>query len=168
MARGAMSRDEVFLQFQWRDRYGLVWTVRFYANPTGFSGVVRSTRVREKGWISIRADGDDAEKQDPMAFVNDVRVDRRIEDRGLGSMLVRESIKECMRRGHKGMQGNLSNADRVRFPKLKHFYEKLGFSVVIYSEDQPSTQSRGAGKIEMVFEDAGHDDCGGRWVGGCD
>ena len=88
-----------------------------------------------------------------MAFVNDVRVDRSIEDRGLGSLLVREAIEECKRRGHKGMYGYLSDVDIGHFPKLEYFYRKLGFSVSFNDMTRPDYRYNRAGTIEMVFDD---------------
>ena len=146
-----MTREDTFLRFQWRDKYGLLWIVAFSESPIGFSGFLASRQVRGTGLIYVQTHDTNDQRQ-PMAFVNDVRVDPSIENRGLGSMLIREAIKECMRRGHKGMGGHLSEVDRGRFPKLKYFYERLGFSVTIYSENQPSSRSGWAGKIEMVFD----------------
>ena len=88
-----------------------------------------------------------------IARLIDVRVDRRVEDRGIGSMLVKEAIAECKRRGNKGIYGDLSIADKDYFPKLEHFYEKLGFSVVFYEKDHPADGGWRVGKIEMLFED---------------
>ena len=67
-------------------------------------------------------------------------------------MLVREAIEECRRRGYKGIHGYLSYVDRGHFRKTKHFYEKLGFSVVFYAEEHPDYRFERVGKIEMVFD----------------
>ena len=88
----------------------------------------------------------------PIARVDDVKIDAPFENYGMGSMLVGEAIKECERLGNKGIHGYLSDADKDHFPKLKHFYEKLGFSVVFYSEDHPDYQIARAGKVEMDFD----------------
>ena len=86
-----------------------------------------------------------------MALLNNVKVDCHIENRGLGSMLVRETIEECKRRGHKGICGYLSDVDRDHFPKLKYFYKKLEFSVGFYDVKHPVYQFNRVGKIEMLF-----------------
>ena len=67
-------------------------------------------------------------------------------------MLVREVIKECKRRGHEGIEGKLSDADSDHFDKLKHFYEKLGFSVGFYTEEHPDYRFDRVGEVEMVFD----------------
>ena len=90
-------------------------------------------------------------RKQSMAFLNDVRVDDRIENRGLGSMLVREAIEECKRRGHKGLYGHLSEVDKDHFSKLKHFYGRLGFSIVFYGTTHPNYKFNRVGKIEMAF-----------------
>ena len=86
-----------------------------------------------------------------MAHLTDVRVERRMENRGAGSMLVRRAIEECKRRGHKGIEGDLSSVDMDHFDKLKHFYEKLGFTVIFYEPEHPDYRNPWDGKIEMTF-----------------
>ena len=146
-----MANDDTFMKFQWQDRSGPAWNVEFDNLPVGFSGFAASKYERGTGIIYVQTHDIYAHKQS-MAFLHDVRVDSHIENRGLGSMRVREAIEECKRRGHKGICGYLSDVDIDHFPKLKYFYEKLWFSVVIYSEDQPKHQSSWAGKVEMIFE----------------
>ena len=146
-----MTNDDVFHRFQWEDRNGLTWNVEFIEGSGGFSAYAKSEHVRGRGEAHVQTHDIDGQKQ-PTARLDDVRVDSLIEDRGLGSMLVREAIEECKRRGHKGVYGYLSDVDRDHFPKLKHFYKNLGFSVVIYSEERPKHQTSWAGKIEMLFD----------------
>ncbi len=145
-----MTHDDVFLRFQWQDRCGVVWTVGFTEEPWGFSGFMASRQIRGTGlvYVHTRVSG----QIRPIAFLNDVRVDSHVEDRGLGSMLIKEAIEECMRRGHKGIYGYLSDVDIGRFPKLKYFYEKLGFSVAFHDMKRPDYRYDRAGKLEMVFD----------------
>lgn len=146
-----MTHDDIFLRFLWRDRYGLIWSVRFAENPVGFSGYVASKGVRETGSVHLQTHDIDDQKQS-MARLADVRVDAPIENRGLGSMLVRKAIEECIRSGHKGVYGYLSEADGDHFLKLKHFYQKLGFSVGFYSEEHPDYRFDRVGEVEMIFD----------------
>ena len=145
--------DDIFRKFQWRDRAGLIWLVGFYNNPGGFRGYAAPKHERGSGKIHVQTTISDSEKQS-MAFLIDVEVEGYNENRGLGSMLVRESIEECRKRGHQGIYGYLSEADADHFPKLKHFYEKLGFSVIFYDRTRPGYRFNRAGKIEMTFNNA--------------
>ena len=43
-----------------------------------------------------------------MAHLMDVEVNERMENRGAGSMLVGQAIEECKRRGHEGIEGEIS------------------------------------------------------------
>ena len=86
-----------------------------------------------------------------MAYLTDVQVDKYLENRGVGSMLVGEAIKECKLRGHKGIEGDLSNVDSDHFDKLEYFYEKLGFTVVFYEPEHPDYSPRRVGKVELIF-----------------
>lgn len=146
-----MSHGDVFLRFQWQDRCGVVWIVGLTEEPWGFSGFMASKQVRGTGliYVQTRVSG----QEQPTAFLNDVRVDSHVENRGLGSMLVRKAIEECIRRGHKGIYGYLSEADWDHFPKLKHFYEKLGFSIGFYVEEHPDYRFDRVGEVDMVFND---------------
>ena len=93
----------------------------------------------------------DSQRQLPMACLLDVEVNERMENRGAGSMLVGEAIEECKRRGHVGIEGKISSVDSDHFDKLKHFYEKLGFTVVFYAPEHPDYRHNRVGKIEMLF-----------------
>ena len=88
----------------------------------------------------------------PIARLNDLQVSAPFENRGMGSMLVREALEICKRLGHEGMDGDLSMVDSDHFDKLKHFYEKLGFSVVFYSPGDPDYRISRVGKIDIKFE----------------
>ena len=145
-----MADDDMIHRFQWQDGYGLIWHVGFYNHAVGFSAIAVSDNQRGTGAIYLRTHDIRSQKQ-PMAFLNDVRVDGRIENRGMGSMLVRAAIEECKRRGHKGLYGHFSEVDFDHFSKLKYFYEKLGFSVVFYGTRHPEYKYTRAGKIEMAF-----------------
>ncbi len=146
-----MTRDDVFLRFQWQDRGGLVWTVGFTEEPVGFSGFMASKQVRGTGLVHVQTRNIYSQKL-LRARLSDVRISSpHIENRGMGSMLVREAIEECIRRGHKGIYGYLSNVDRDHFQKLKHFYKKLGFSVGFYAVEHPDYRFDRVGKIEMCI-----------------
>ena len=148
-----MTSDREFKRFRWRDRGQYIWDVYFVVTPIGFSGFVVSRHTRKSSLIYVQT-LDQHSQQQLIARIADVRVDRQVENRGIGSMLVREVISECKRRGHKGIDGYLSSVDRDHFSKLKQFYEKLGFSVVFYEKDHPADYNRpGVGKIEMFLDD---------------
>ena len=142
--------DDIFRKFQWQDRAGLIWLVGFYNDPGGFRGYATPRHERGSGKINVQTTISDSERQS-MAFLIDVEVDGRNENRGLGSMLVRKSMEECRKRGHQGIYGYLSEVDADHFLKLKHFYEKLGLSVVFYGEEHPDYRFNRAGKIDLVF-----------------
>lgn len=55
----------------------------------------------------------------------------RIEDRGYGSILLRNLIKFTEELGIKTINGNLSSADSDHFDKLDYLYSKYGFKVNI-------------------------------------
>ncbi len=146
-----MTSDDVVLRFQWKDKCGAVWNVEFSEYPGSLFGYAESRQVYGKGVVFVQTSDIHSQKQS-IARLNDVQVDSPIENRGLGSMLVRKVIEECKRRGHKGVDGYLSSVDRDHFQKLKYFYQKLGFSVALYTEEHPDYQISRVGKIEMDFE----------------
>ena len=151
-----MARDDVLSRFQWRDRGGILWTVQFSDIQVGFRGFMVSGQVSGTGAVYVQTHNIGSRRQS-MARLSDVRISASVENRGLGSMLVREAIKECERRRHEGIDGYLSSVDWDHFQKLKHFYKELGFSVVFYSEDQPDYRFDRVGKIEMLFDNVRED-----------
>lgn len=54
-----------------------------------------------------------------------------IENKGYGSILLRNAIKVANQLGCKTITGNLSEVDSDHFDKLRHLYEKYGFKVDI-------------------------------------
>ena len=148
-----MTYEGMFHEFQWEDRKSVAWNVGFFNHFTGFAGLAEGLD-HGMGKVYVQTHDIPTRKQ-AMAYLQDVRVDGPIENRGLGSMLVREAIEECKRRGHKGICGHLSEVDRGHFSKLKHFYERLGFSVVFYGTTHPDYKFNRVGKIEMIFNDTG-------------
>lgn len=55
----------------------------------------------------------------------------RVENRGYGSILLRNLINLAQELGVKTITGNLSPVDGDHFDKLRHIYEKFGFEVRI-------------------------------------
>ena len=149
-----MDFSDASRQFQWQDRYGLVWDIYVYDDDTLISWFARP---RYDGYIGgtnlahVSTHTFDPLRKLPKARLLDVQVDRYLENRGTGSMLVGEAIEECKRRGHMGIEGKISSVDSDHFDKLKHFYEKLGFSVVFYEPEHPDYRPGRVGKIEMLF-----------------
>lgn len=150
---GSVSPGDEYLRFQWTDRSGLIWHVVFYNGKMGFSGYTASVHERGTGAIHVQTH-DEGFRMLSMAYLTDVRVDSRIENRGIGSMLASRAIDECKQRGHEGIEGFLSDADIDHFPKLKRFYNKLGFSVVFSDPKDADYRYNRAGEIEMIFNSA--------------
>ena len=90
----------------------------------------------------------------PMMFARlvDVEVDAEVQNRGVGSMLIRAAMNDCRSLGSLGMDGEISSVDKNHFPKLRHFYEKLGFSFVLYDADQLDGRTNPVGNIEIRFD----------------
>ena len=149
-----MTHHDVFLRFQWADRHGLIWTVAFTEEPWGFSGFMASSQVHGTGLVEVQT-RDIHSQEHSMARLCNVWVCSKMENRGLGSMLVGKVIEECSRREHKGIDGYLSDVDSDHFTKLRYFYEKLGFSFVFYDVKHPDYRYDRVGKIEMLFNDVG-------------
>ena len=145
-----MTRRGYFSKFQWRDRLGKIWTVQFDRSPIGFTARVTSGIKLRAGVIHVRTHSI-GDPEPSIARLNDIQVDAPFENRGMGSMLVREALEICKRLGQEGMDGDLSIVDSDHFDKLRHFYEKLGFSVVFYSPGDPDYRISRVGKIEMLF-----------------
>ncbi len=88
----------------------------------------------------------------PMAALDDIRVQAEAENRGVGSVLLEEVIETCRTRGHSGIEGRLGRRDSGHFDKLKHFYEKHGFTVTFHSPDDPAYDPEWPGETRLVFQ----------------
>ena len=147
-----------------QDKRGVVWDVYQIDSPNmiswyaqsecvevGCEAHVKTQKIIENSLTAYDPVTNAHLRQLPMAILGDVRVDEQLENRGLGSMLVREAIAECEKRGHKGIQGTLSRVDAGHFDKLEHFYTSLGFSVVFFRPEDPEFSSGWRGKVELAF-----------------
>lgn len=145
--------------FAWRDRTGLTWrfrqeegieTVSWYGLPNGYNnGCVAHVKTHQ-------IDLGDSEDEDTVRLLEigrlvDVRVDSSMENRGVGSMLVKAAIEVSKRRGNLGMDGKISRVDRDHFDKLKHFYEKLGFDFELFDAERLDARSNTVGRVFMRF-----------------
>lgn len=146
-----MASRDYFSKFQWRDRLGKIWTVQFAKSPIGFSARVTSGTRLQPGVMHVQTHST-GDPKPHIARLNDLQVAAPNEDRGMGSMLVKEALEICRRLGHEGMEGDLSIVDSDHFDKLKHFYEKLGFSVVFYKPGDPDYGISRVGKIDFRFD----------------
>ncbi len=94
---------------------------------------------------------DEGAKQLPYAVLEDIYVDPEVENRGLGSMLLGKAIGACREREHKGIWGRLSSGDSDHFDKLKHFYERHGFTVTFHSPDHVRYNPSYPGEVRLDF-----------------
>ena len=134
----------------WRDKGGRIWDINVAGNYFGLTCRAWSASTRDEN-IARVITRDDELKQLPFALLADIHVDRRMENRGLGSMLLTAVIEACRARGHKGIEGRLSRADSGHFDKLRHFYEKFGFIVTFYPPEHPGYNSQWPGEMRLVF-----------------
>lgn len=139
--------------FQWRDKKGCVWIVSRRAQQTLVHWRAATPQFSGIGEADIKAFEVGSLRPMRIARLMDVVVDDGVQDRGVGSMLISAAMNDCKRLGSVGMDGEISNVDENHFPKLKHFYEKLGFSFVLYEVDQLNARTNKVGRIEIKFDD---------------
>jgi GNAT superfamily N-acetyltransferase len=59
-------------------------------------------------------------------------MDKSLQNRGIGSFLLRFIHEWATRKGVRKIYGDLSYIDAGHFDKLRHFYEKLGYAFKLY------------------------------------
>ncbi len=145
--------------FYWRDRTGLTWrfrqewgiyTVSWYGLADGYNyGCVAHVKTHQ---LDL-GDSEDEDTVRPLEIgrLVDVRVDGSMENRGVGSMLVKAAIEVSKRRGNLGLDGKISRVDCAHFDKLKHFYEKLGFDFELFDAERLDVRSNTVGRVFMRF-----------------
>ena len=123
----------------------------------------RTTRANAKGLAVVRthevideslpwSPTDNYWQQLPMAYLVDIRVCQEVENRGLGTLLLKAIIEDCRRRGHTGIEGHFSDTDRDHFDKLEYWYSKYGFSIKFYDEADGRQSRSKVGRVWMMFD----------------
>lgn len=140
-----------------KDRLGLMWDIYRIDSPnmrewyaeTGDVGGRYEICVETRELVGVG--GIEQFRPLKLARILDIRVDERMENSGVGSLLLREAVIECMRLGYVGMVGDLSAMDKGHFDKLKHFYEKEGFTVEIYNPGDSRRSLSILGSVEIIL-----------------
>ena len=136
--------------WQWRDNTGQAWNIHQTVDPG-----VTVWRARCEGFwgknIANLLTRDCDSKRLSFAFLADIHIDSSVENRGLGSMLLTLVIAACRARMHQGIEGDLVEVDSGHFDKLKHFYEKFGFTVTFYTPGDPRYDRQRRGEIRLEF-----------------
>ena len=149
-----MRRDDMrTASFQWRDKKGCVWVVSRLQQQTMIHWRAETPLFRGTGEAAVKALEIGSLRPMRIARLMDVVVDDEVQNRGVGSMLIRAAMNDCQRLGSLGIDGEISSVDEDHFPKLKHIYEKLGFSFDLYASDQFNGRSNTVGEIEIRFDD---------------
>lgn len=141
-----------------KDNLGLIWDIYRIDSPnmrewyaaTGDVGGRYETCVETHEIVDADSGGENFRLL-RLAKLLDIRIDGRMENRGVGSLLLREAVGECKRLGHLGLEGDLSREDKDHFDKLKHFYEKEGFTVEFFCSDDPRYSPIMLGRAEIIF-----------------
>jgi GNAT superfamily N-acetyltransferase len=99
------------------------------------SGEVRLREPRPSGncYLSFQ-------KMTNTVKIEDIRVDSRFENRGVGSLLLAFAESWAREHGASRMVGDLSDVDASHFDKLKHFYEKHGFTFRLLTSQAVGTR----------------------------
>ena len=144
--------DDAVRNFEWLDKHGEVWDVFQVEDASKLLDLyaLPAQPLGGRGEIHVETNLTNGQPQDK-AFLIDLQVANWLENRGAGSMLVKEAIAECKRRGNKGIRGNLSSSDEDHFDKLKYFYDKLGFTVRFFEPNRPGYSRSKMGEVEMIF-----------------
>ena len=91
-------------------------------------------------------------RQLPKAVLLDIRIDEEVENRGVGTLLLKAIIEDCKLQGHVGIEGDLSETDRDHFDKLAHWYPKNGFTIEFYDEEEIQQAGGKPGRVWITFD----------------
>jgi GNAT superfamily N-acetyltransferase len=86
------------------------------------------------------------------AYLNDIQVSGKYEDRGLGSLLINFIEKWERERGVTEIYGDLSRKDEDHFDKLQHFYEKHGWTFELFDKKTITERTMILGKVYKELE----------------
>jgi GNAT superfamily N-acetyltransferase len=85
------------------------------------------------------------------AFLVDIRVRKEYEDRGLGSLLIKFVEKWEIEREVIEMLGDISIKDQDHFDKLKHFYNKNGWTFELFDKLKIDLGSTTVGRVHKYL-----------------
>ena len=142
---------DVARRFAWQDRVGAPWEIVQRGDEPGsmeWFGRLQGTSGRWLCEASVQTHDRFGELLERGRLL-DVKVCDLFENRGLGSMLVQEAIRECQQQGNRAIWGELARQHSDHFDKLQHFYGKLGFRVTFYPE--PSPRKAILGEVALEF-----------------
>ena len=142
-----------------RDKYRKEWPLFREVNPISTDWWIYSFKMAGASVItheifdeSLPRDHivtDEDIRQFPMALLQDIEV--QLENIGIGTLLLQAIIEDCEGRGHRGLEGYLSAADRDHFDKLQYWYSKNGFSIEFYGQEAGQTPNK-VGRVWTIFD----------------
>ena len=147
--------EQVIQQWNWSDKYETSWRVSMTegADPLSFEIYAESASFAAPVcFIDVRL-YDKGEKARISANIADWRVPSANENRGIGSMLLREAILECRHRGVNRITGDLVGGDKDDFEKLEYLYTTHGFTVDFFDADKVNRNPNKdhLGEVELIL-----------------
>ena len=141
--------EKVIRKWHWSDKYQICWRVALTEEeqPLSFELYVDSLSTSAPiSFIYIEELSNYGEDGRNSVKITDWEVLDPNENRGIGSMLLREAILECRHRGVNRITGDLTYGDKDHFDKLEYIYEKHGFTVCF---SDPDTIERNSNQIKL-------------------
>ena len=147
--------QKVIRKWHWSDKYQACWRVALTEEeqPLSFElyvGSLSTSAAISFIYIELSNYGEDGRIS---VKITDWKVPDPYENRGIGSMLLREAILECRHRGVNRITGDLTDADKDHFDKLEYIYEKHGFTVCFFDPDTIERNSNKSklGEVELTL-----------------
>lgn len=97
-----------------------------------------------RGHISIK------DRNTTVAKIEDLEVDSDLENRGIGSSLLKFMENWAREHGVKKLIGDLSSVDAEHIDKLSYFYRKYGYKFQLHDAEE-KTSSTFIGKVEKIL-----------------
>ena len=121
------------------DKHGKKWFVRTVNFPPDYTDTTLEL-IEEKDLykannyhVTPRAECKLWKEKNNTLTINDIEIiDKTLEDRGIGTLLITFVEKLARSQNLSKLFGELSKVDANHFNKLKHFYKKLGFNLILY------------------------------------
>ncbi len=117
-----------------KDKKGQPWVLDVKILTEGKTALL-DVRLSESDNPKAQASISITKAEQTAAKIEDITVNRLYENRGIGSLMIRAMESWARTCGVETIWGELSEADRDHFDKLKHFYEKHGY---VFKLDNPS------------------------------
>lgn len=139
-----------------KDKLNYLWTVKIYADEDDTQLVSNyfvflTYPPKDSNEGSIGFAGYSINKKTGIARLEDIEIEPKYRDIGIGSELLAEVEKSAVKNGVSYIYGDIVELDEGEYSKNEHFYKKNRWKWLLYKRDDPRHNDRVLGIVEKKY-----------------